>query len=247
MRRLLVFWTIGLIVCCWSVSAMPVGAVDEPPSAVTVEKGFVSIFNGKDLTGWEGDPGWWRVEDGAITGELTKEKTRDTCTYLFWRGGKPADFELRASFKLSGEKANSGIQFRTRELKNFDADGYQADMEAGRIFTGTLYDCNGRGTIAERGEKVSIDENGKRTVKTFATAAELQKLYKPNDWNQYRIIARGHKITLFVNGALMCETIDHQKGRAALDGLIGLQLHASHPMKAQFKNLRIKTIPKRDK
>src|SRR6516165_10113453 len=82
------------------------------PGADASEKGFVSIFNGKDLSGWEGKPGWWRVEDGAITGESTREKPCLKHNYLIWRGGKPADFELRCRFKLVG--GNSGIQFRSR-------------------------------------------------------------------------------------------------------------------------------------
>ena len=109
------------------------------------EKGFTPIFNGKDLTGWEGEPGYWSVEDGAITGKTTAQKPLDHPSYLFWRGGKPADFELRATYRFQGTFGNSGINFRSQELPNWDVKGYQADMETGPTCTGTLYECNQRG------------------------------------------------------------------------------------------------------
>ena len=112
--------------------------------AADVEEGFTPIFNGKDLTGWEGEPGYWSVQDGAITGETTAQKPLDHPTYLFWRGGKPADFELRATYRLSGQDGNSGINFRSQELPNWDVKGYQADMETGPSYSGILYECNQR-------------------------------------------------------------------------------------------------------
>jgi hypothetical protein len=206
--------------------------------AADVEKGFIPIFNGKDLTGWEGAPGNWYVEQGAITGENSPQKPCPKCTYLFWRGGKPANFELRCSYRIVD--GNSGIQFRSRELPDFDVAGYQADLESGPEYTGTLYDCNGRATITKRGQTVVIDADGKRAVTSFGDSAALQKLIKPNGWNDYRIIARGNEITLSINGTVMSRTIDREKGKAALDGFIALQLHPGPPMKVQFKNIRIK-------
>jgi hypothetical protein len=82
--------------------------------AAAEEEGFVSILNGQDLTGWDGKPGWWHVEDGALTAQSTPEKPCAKHNYLIWRGGQPADFELRLRFRLQG--GNSGIQFRSREL-----------------------------------------------------------------------------------------------------------------------------------
>jgi len=211
-------------------------------SAADVEDGFTPLFNGKDLTGWEGEPGYWSVEDGAITGKTTAEKPLDHATYLFWRGGKPADFELRATYRLEGAEGNSGINFRSQELPNWDVKGYQADMETGPTYTGMLYDCNQRGIIMERGQKLVIAEDGKREVTTLAPAAELQKLIKPNDWNEYAILARGSEIILKINGTATAHVIDREKGKSAADGVITLQLHPGPPMKAQFKNIRIKTL-----
>jgi hypothetical protein len=209
-------------------------------AAAEAEEGFKPIFNGKNLTGWEGEPGYWSVEDGALTGQTTKEHPLDHASYLFWRGGKPADFELRAAWRFQSKWGNSGINFRSRQLRGWDVKGYQADMETGPDYTGILYECNQRAIITQRGQKVVIDEKGKREVTTLAPSAELQKHIKPNDWNEYAIIAHGPEIILKVNGVVMSQVIDREKGKAAAAGVITLQLHPGVPMKVQFKNIRIK-------
>ena len=116
--------------------------------AAESEAGFTPMFNGKDLSGWEGKPGWWRVEEGAITSESTPAKPCPTAHYLMWRGGKPGDFDLRLEYRLVG--GNSGIQFRSRELPDWDTSGYQADMEAGDQWTGCLFEHT-RGGVSMRG------------------------------------------------------------------------------------------------
>jgi hypothetical protein len=204
------------------------------------EKGFTPIFNGKDLSGWKGEPGWWSVQDGAITGITAHEEPLKHPTYLFWRGGKPGDFDLRADFRFVGREGNSGINFRSQELPNWDVKGYQADMETGPNWTGGLYECNQRAIISRRGQKVVIAEDGKREVTKLGDGAELLKLIKPNDWNQCEIIARGPEITIKINGTVMTRVIDREKGKAASEGLITLQLHPGPPMKVQFKDIRIK-------
>jgi Domain of Unknown Function (DUF1080) len=209
-------------------------------SAANVEEGFTSIFNGKDLTDWEGEPGYWSVEDGAITGTTTVQHPLDHPTYLFWRGGKPADFELRATYRFQSSFGNSGINFRSQQLPKWDVKGYQADMETGPNYSGILYECNQRAIMTQRGQKVVIDENGKRNVSAMPDAPNYQKLIKPNNWNEYTVIARGPEIILKINGAVTSHVIDREKGKAAADGLITLQLHPGKPMKVQFKNIRIK-------
>jgi hypothetical protein len=211
-------------------------------SAADVEDGFTPIFNGKDLTGWEGEPGYWSVEDGAITGKTTADKPLDHATYLFWRGGKPANFELRAAYRFIMPDGNSGINFRSQELPKWDIKGYQADMETGPGYTGILYECNQREIMTERGQKVVIAEDGRRDVTTLAPTAELQKVIKQNDWNEYVIVAQGPEILLKINGAVMSHVIDREKDKAAADGLISLQVHPGPPMKVQFKNIRIKQL-----
>ncbi len=208
-------------------------------SAEDAEKGFTPIFNGKDLTGWEGKPGWWRVENGAITGESTPQKPCPKSHYVIWRGGKPADFDLRMDFKLTG--CNSGIQFRGRELPDFDAAGYQADMCVIGFWYGCLYNTDANGFDALRGQKVEFDEKGKKTVTPLGDSAELLKHVKAGGWNEHRIVANGNEISIWINGVLMSQTID-RRPKAAREGIIALQIHPGPPMKVQFKNIRIKSI-----
>ena len=202
--------------------------------------GFTSIFNGKDLSGWDGKPGWWSVEDGALTVESTPAKPCKECNYLIWRGGQPADFELMAEFKLS-HSANSGIQLRSEERPNWDTSGYQADMTGDGGLVGFVYHHK-RGLIAGRGEKASFAADGKKSVESLGNPAELLKHFKQDDWNTYHIICHGPEITLSVNDHLMCQITDRHATQAAARGIIALQMHPGPPMKIQFKNIRIKNL-----
>ncbi len=201
------------------------------------EEGFVSMFNGKDLTGWEGKPGVWRVEDGAITGESTKENPGTTTHYLYWSGGEPGDFVMRCQIKLIG--GNSGIQFRSDKRPNFDTFGYQADFDAKNQWTGCLYQHR-RGAVVKRGSIADIAASGERKEKQFATVADLAKKVNDQEWNDYEIVAQGSKITLRINGELMCEVDDRDPKHARQKGIIALQMHQGPPMKVQFRKLRIK-------
>ena len=211
-------------------------------NAVAQDNQTVSLFNGKDLAGWDGKPGWWRVEDGAITSESTAEKPCKECNYLIWRGEQPADFELLAEFKLSS-KANSGIQLRSKELKNWDTFGYQADMTGDGSLIGFVYHHQ-YGLIAGRGEKSTFTADGKKTVEPLGDPAELLKHYKPDAWNTYRVVCQGPGISLYVNDVLMCQITDHRNKQASSREIIALQMHPGPPMKVQFKNLRIKPLKK---
>ncbi|MBM3495082.1 MAG: DUF1080 domain-containing protein, partial [Armatimonadetes bacterium] len=148
--------------------------------------GYLPIFNGKDLTGWEGKPGWWTVEDGALTAESTPEKPCTECNYLVWRGGTPADFELRAGFKLS-LAGNSGIQIRSEDRPNWDTFGYQADMTGDGALVGFVYH-HSRGLIAGRGERVVFAADGAKTAEPIGDAAKLLAHFRPGDWNTYRVV-----------------------------------------------------------
>ena len=210
-----------------------------PTKAAADEAGFVSIFNGKDLTGWDGKPSWWEVEDGALTAQSTPEKPCPKPHYLIWRGGQPADFELRLRFRLVG--GNSGIQIRSREVPDWDTSGYQADMDAEDQYTGGVYEHT-RGVIAPRGQKVVIAPDGTRQVTALGDAAELRKKWKLEEWNDYRIVARGSEITLWINGVMTAQANDRQTNVAARKGIIALQMHPGPPMKVQFKDIRLKTF-----
>jgi hypothetical protein len=205
--------------------------------AVAQEK---SLFNGKDLTGWDGAPGWWRVEDGALTSESTAEKPCTKCNYLIWKGGQPSDFELTAEFRIS-KQANSGIQIRSETRPEWDTYGYQADMTGDGELVGFIYHHE-RGLIVGRGEKVNFTAEGKREVEKIGDANELIKRYKVEEWNTYRVVCRGPEITLYLNGVLMSQVIDKHPKLAASSGIIALQMHPGLPMKVQFKNIVLKVL-----
>jgi len=218
-----------------------VRAADEP--------GFKSIFNGKDLTGWDGAPDLWSVKDGALTGQTTKEHPAKENTFLIWTNGTVANFELRCSFKLvpgdGAGFANSGVQYRSKVVKPsyWVVAGYQADMEAGPTYTGILYEEKGRGILANRGEKVVIDAQGKKNVVgEVGKAAEIEAALKKGDWNDYVIIAKGNHLVQIINGHTTIDVTDEQESKAAKSGIVALQIHQGAPMMAQFKNIRIKNL-----
>lgn len=203
------------------------------------ESGFVSMFNGSDLSGWDGKEGGWWVEDGAITSESTPEKPCVKHHYLFWETAQPADFILRFRFKLVG--GNSGVQIRSKKLDGFDAWGYQADIEAGDQWTGCLFQHD-REAVVKRGFKAVIAEDGSRKDESFADPAQLQAVVKQEDWNEYEVSAIGPDVTLRINGQLMCEVEDRDARMACHAGYIAVQMHPGPPMKVQFKDLRIKIL-----
>src|ERR1051325_1776749 len=214
------------------------------PSAARAddESGFAPIFNGKDLSGWEGNPKFWSAKDGAIVGETTAENPTKGNTFLIWRQGPVDDFVLRATFKLRNH--NSGIQYRSKELEKWVVGGYQADMEnvEGRddTYTGMLYEERGRGILAPRGKKVVIAADGKKEETSIGDPKQLQDSIKKGDWNEYEVIAQGNHLIQRINGKTMCECIDNQADKRAMSGILALQLHAGQPMKVEFKNIRLK-------
>jgi len=220
--------------------------VDDRPAA---EPGFQSIFNGLDLTGWDGDRVLWSVRDGAITGETTPEHPAKVNTFLVWTNGTLADFELRCSFKLVPNNpqgfANSGIQYRSKVLDpaNWVVGGYQADMEAGPNYTGILYEERFRGIMALRGEKVVWNDAGQKQVTgSVGTSEEIEASLKKGDWNQYVVIARSNHLQQFVNGKATVEVTDDCVAKRALSGVLALQLHVGAPFTVQFKDIRLKQL-----
>ena len=211
-----------------------------------LDPGFVSMFNGKDLTGWEGKPGGWWVEEGALTAQSTEEKPLKKHHYLTWAGGEPGDFVLRFSYRIIGEGGNSGIQFRSEKRPDWDTWGYQADIEAGTQWTGCLFQHD-RGGVVMRGFKADIAEDGTKKEEQFADPAKLMEVVRQGDWNEYEVIARGSKVTLNINGKMMCEVDDRDAKMACKKGIIAVQMHPGPPYKIQFKNLRIKILDKKKK
>jgi len=204
-------------------------------------EGPKALFNGKDLTGWDGDPKFWSVKDGAITGITTAETPTKGNTFLIWRGGTLKDFELRLMFRL--ENHNSGVQYRSKERAKWVVGGYQADMDEANTYTGMLYEEGGRGIVCRPGQKVTIGPDGKPKVTgTASDPAAIKAAIKQKDWNELVITAQGNHLVHKVNGIVTADvTDDDEKGRA-MEGILALQLHAGKPMQVQFKDLALKTL-----
>ncbi len=208
------------------------------------DEGFVDLFDGKSLEGWEGDPVYWSVKDGMIVGEVTAETLLDRNSFLIWRGGKTGDFELVAEYRVSA-KGHSGINYRsveTPELK-WSLTGYQADIDGGDRWTGQNYEERGRTFLAYRGQGVVLKPGAKpEVVKEIGDRAELQKSVKKEDWNTYRIVAEGNVIRHYVNGVLMSQVEDLDPEKRVMEGLLGVQVHVGPPMKIEYRKIALKRL-----
>jgi hypothetical protein len=204
------------------------------------QDGFRPIFDGRSLTGWETpDRSYWAVEDGAITGRITKEHPCTVNQYLVWKGGELADFELKLKSRLNGESGiNNGFQFRSRLLPDHDVCGYQMDNNLQTPWLARLYDEYGRHTLAWRGERATFDADGNRTV-TKITEAEGAAWFRLEDWHEYHLICVGPRITLRIDGRLVAEVEDDDARRRELQGILALQLHSGPPTVVQFKDIRL--------
>ena len=214
---------------------------------------WVSLFNGKDLSGWDGDPRLWSVKDGAIRGQTTITKPARGNTFLVWRGGKLKDFELKLKFRI--QNGNSGVQYRSKEFDKWRISGYQAEVENAPGKVGFLYDEAGRGWLVNVGDMMVIDKQGnKNVIGNVADKDELIKAdyYKDKDWNEYHIIAQGNHLLHYLNGYPTMELIDNDRvtdpddpkdrNGAAREGLLALQIHAGPPMLVEFKDIRIRQL-----
>jgi hypothetical protein len=201
----------------------------------------VPLFDGSTLTGWEGDPRFWRVEDGCITGESTAGLVLKQNTFLIWRGGTVADFTIGFAYRILSEEGNSGLQFRSSDRGGFLVTGYQANVEqGGRNRNGMLYDeGGGREVLALAGERTRVgDGKARPSSERFAETMQLFAAVKGRgEWNRYRVIAHGATMTVSINDTLMCEVTDEGPTQAATSGIVALQLHVGKPMKIQFKDL----------
>jgi len=219
----------AVLVACFVASA----------AAAESEGGLVSLFNGRDLSGWRGDESIWSVEDGAINGQTTSPTQLKANNFLIWEGGEPADFELRLEYKILG--GNSGIYFHAEPRAEGDPlVGPQADFSADHRWTGVLMEWKKRNILAGRGQKVEIDEKGNRkVVGSVGDPQELLKKVRDKDWNAYTLITRGGHTVLKINGITMCEVTDRDPRRTP-KGHLALQVHRGPPMKVQFRNIRMR-------
>ena len=209
-----------LVVCLSGHVPGPQSARGAEPTAKVADEGFVSIFDGKTLEGWEGDRDLWKVEGSMIVGDTAAGIKQNEFLATEKRYG---DFELRVEFRLRKREGNTGVQFRSKRVEgSSEVSGYQADI--GEKYWGCLYDESRRNKI-------------------LAEAPPGFERRLPRDgWNNYIIQAQGKHITLELNGVT---TVDYIEEDEAIDraGIIALQLHAGGPLHVEFRNLRIRELP----
>jgi len=208
-----------------------------------MEPGFVALFDGQTLNGWNGDGTIWTVEDGTITGRTEAGKLKEN-NFLVWKD-QVDNFELRLKFRL--EAGNSGIYYHAQKRRPGQKGGdplvgTQADFDASGRWTGVIMEYLLRDVLAERGQKVLIDEQGqKQVVGSVGDAAELLKAVRDKEWNDYTVVAKGGRVTLSINGVTMCELEDRDPKRL-VHGWLALQVHVGPPMRVQFKDIYLRRL-----
>ena len=211
-----------------------------------------NLFNGKDLTGWDGAEAFWSVQDGVITAKATAENPVPQNTFLIWKDGEVADFTLTLKYKMTpGDNkkfTNSGVQYRSNviDAEKYIVGGYQADFEYGDTYSGILYEERGRGILAKRGQKVVLkqgEEPGKPIIEVTGETGkseDIQAAINKDDWNDYKIVAEGNHVQHFINGKLTIDVTD-ETAEAPKNGILALQMHSGPPMQVQFKDLILST------
>jgi hypothetical protein len=251
MKRTICYWAWILIAC-----SIPLFASGKENIAISidqsekVEGNFRSLFNGKDLEGWDGDPTMWKVVDGVIRGETTTSNPANGNTFLILKGASLKDFELKLSFRCTVDN-NSGIQYRSKHITDGSVKnkwvvrGYQHELRNESKLpnvSGFIYDEGGkRGRICLLGEKAAWVGGAKKVESELIDQAAYEKLFKVDDWNEVRIVANGNKIQHFMNGTLVLEFKD-DPAIALTEGVLALQLHAGKPMWAEFKNISVREL-----
>lgn len=201
------------------------------------------LFNGKDLTGWKGNPENWSVVDGTIVGTTTDENPLPYNQFLIYEGDPVEDFELTAELKLTSDGNNSGIQYRAQlrpDLGENVVSGYQCDMHPFVWANGMFYDEKGRGILAKRGMKAVITPEGKAMqVGDLGQTPE----FNTGEWSTYKITARGNHFVHEVNGTQTVDVYDHQESERELSGVIAFQIHKGPAMKIEIRNITLKRLP----
>lgn len=239
-----------VMICCLAVTGTFCVAEEEKAEQPKPDKdGFVMLFNGKDLSGWEGNPDIWRVENGCIVGETEAEGKKKLTynTFLILKDKEFSDFVIRFEYRLT-KGGNSGVQFRSWVHENdppFRVSGYQSDFDGDNAHTGIFYGEGFRGILAHRGQEAEMNDNHQSVmVKKFAESNDLKKEIKVEDWNEYEISANDFTFTNKINGHVMSVLTDKDKKERKKTGIIAIQAHVGPPMKVEIRNLRIKPIEK---
>ncbi|WP_232106582.1 sulfatase-like hydrolase/transferase [Gimesia chilikensis] len=221
-------------------STVPYPVASAAVGARADNDGFVSVFDGKTLRHWTGDPQYWSVEAGALTGKTDGSLKMNR--FITWKDSTIRNFDLRVKVKVT-EGGNSGIQYRGTSRPDLGLDivtGYQCDVVANNPnYNGMLYEEKGRRILSHTGEKVIIASDGqpwvvgKMPVKTFA----------PDEWHDFRVLVRGNHHEHWIDGHKTADLIDLDPKGRALEGVLAVQVHVGPKMKIQYKDFKIKHLP----
>ncbi|MGC9223369.1 MAG: 3-keto-disaccharide hydrolase [Terracidiphilus sp.] len=236
--------------------------IEPDPMDFADHAGFTSLFDGKTLTGWDGEPGVWSVSGGAIVGVSTKQHVAGN-TFLVYHGVTAKDFDLKLEIKVEWG-GGSGIQYRSSTgippgrvagkgeppldprwvMIGPQADFWYPVNEHAKQYSGQLYSQNtSLGIIAWRGQVVESEpDKFQRLAGMIGGRTALGKFVKDGQWNQYTIIARGGVILHILNGQLMAVLIDDDLASTNnASGLFGLQIEGT-PCKVSFRNIWLRKI-----
>ena len=221
-------------------STVPHPAASAAVTDTPAKDGFVHLFNGRNLQGWEGDMRHWSVQDEALTG--TTDGSLKTNRFLTWKGSTIRNFDLRVKVKVS-PGGNSGIQYRGQSRPDIGLDivsGYQCDVVANTPqYNGMLYEERGRRILSHTGEKVIVDPSGQPWV-----VGQLPfKDFTPGEWHDYRVLARGNHLQHWIDGHPTADLIDFDEKGRALEGVLAVQVHVGPAMKIQYKHFLIQHLP----
>jgi hypothetical protein len=200
--------------------------------AQNAPEGFQAIFNGKDLTDWEGSPEYWSVKDGCLTG--VTDGSLKYNRFIIWRGGVVRNFELRVQVKVT-PGGNSGLNYRSKhrpDLGEGVVTGYQCDVVANRPdYNGMLYEERGRRILAHTGEKVIIDADGQPWVVDRIPVRE----FKPGEWHEYRVLAQGNHHQHWIDDHPTVDVIDLDEKNRSLEGVLAVQVHVGPAMEIRYR------------
>jgi choline-sulfatase len=202
--------------------------------------GFVSLFNGRNLSGWSGDAKYWSVEDGSLTGKT--DGTLKANRFITWTGSTIRNFDLQVKVKVT-RGGNSGLQYRGTSRPDLGLDivtGYQCDIVAGNPrFNGMLYEEKGRRILSHTGEKVIVAPNGRPWIVGKISIKE----FEADQWHDYRVLVEGNHHRHWIDGHPTADLIDFDEKGRSLEGVLAVQVHVGPAMKIQFKDFKIKHLP----
>jgi hypothetical protein len=252
-----------------ATAAQPTPSLQLPAPLSEDDTGFVSIFDGKSLRGWDGDPTYWRVEGGCIVGQTTSEtllKLKENRSFIIWQRGMIQNFELKFQYRVS-RGGNSGVNYRSEALSEpkWDMRGYQFDIDGsawGRDallafdkgltpiapfvhfrVTGQTYEEHGRQFLALPGQLTRIATGEpQRVIGDLSDAGQIEEITREEDWNDGHIIARDSLLIHILNGHVTSMVIDDDTKNRQLQGTLGLEVHVGAPMRVEFRNIRLKTL-----